>query len=72
MLNNTRYIGNANIRPLGAYIGTAGVISSQDQFHFLRLQIILQEMPAYATSRWHANLSIQQVQNSKVHRQCLG
>lgn len=26
--NNTRYIGNANIRPLGAYIGTAGVISS--------------------------------------------
>jgi hypothetical protein len=27
-VNNTRYIGNANIRPLGAYIGTAGVISS--------------------------------------------
>lgn len=26
--NNTRYIGNANIRPLGAYIGTAGVISN--------------------------------------------
>ena len=26
--NNTRYIGNANVRPLGAYIGTAGVISS--------------------------------------------
>ena len=27
-VNNTRYIGYANIRPLGAYIGTAGVISS--------------------------------------------
>ncbi len=26
--NNTRYIGNANVRPLGAYIGSAGVISS--------------------------------------------
>ena len=26
--NNTRYIGNANVRPLGAYIGTAGVISN--------------------------------------------
>ena len=27
-VNNTRYIGNANVRHLGAYIGTAGVISS--------------------------------------------
>lgn len=27
-VNNTRYIGNANVRHLGAYIGTAGVISN--------------------------------------------
>jgi hypothetical protein len=27
-VNNTRWIGSANVRPLGAYIGTAGVISS--------------------------------------------
>jgi hypothetical protein len=27
-VNNTRYIGNANTRPLGIYVGTAGVISN--------------------------------------------
>ena len=27
-VTNTRYIGNANVRHLGAYIGTAGVISN--------------------------------------------
>ena len=27
-VNNTRYIGNATVRPLGIYAGTAGVISS--------------------------------------------